>query len=230
VSPARRAWQAGRLTRRHYRLARAESQVRRGTDEPLQKDSLPNIGLPVKSAGTTERRAHRIIMVVAAVRTWQPRPELLTRLTQALRRPPPPDPLQPLSPRESPGTSCAWPGRGSGSYRTGSARPVRANASRCGECVDHRAGLWPGPVHLRVLGHDGCAHPAQVTFGHTPVEADRGEVIGHEIASPVQRGDQHGIGPDPGREVSGPGVRQHPAPARAWSSPPPYDTSVRPPG
>jgi two-component system, NarL family, response regulator LiaR len=27
-------------------------------------------------------------------------PELLTRLTQALRRPPPPDPLQPLSPRE----------------------------------------------------------------------------------------------------------------------------------
>ena len=27
-------------------------------------------------------------------------PELLTRLTQALRRPPPPDPLQPLTPRE----------------------------------------------------------------------------------------------------------------------------------
>jgi two-component system, NarL family, response regulator LiaR len=27
-------------------------------------------------------------------------PELLTRFTQALRRPPPPDPLQPLSPRE----------------------------------------------------------------------------------------------------------------------------------
>lgn len=27
-------------------------------------------------------------------------PDLLTRLTQALRRPPPPDPLQPLSPRE----------------------------------------------------------------------------------------------------------------------------------
>jgi two-component system, NarL family, response regulator LiaR len=27
-------------------------------------------------------------------------PELLTRLTQALRRPPPPDPLKPLSPRE----------------------------------------------------------------------------------------------------------------------------------
>ena len=27
-------------------------------------------------------------------------PELLTRLTQAIRRPPPPDPLQPLSPRE----------------------------------------------------------------------------------------------------------------------------------
>jgi two-component system, NarL family, response regulator LiaR len=27
-------------------------------------------------------------------------PELLTRLTRALRRPPPPDPLQPLSPRE----------------------------------------------------------------------------------------------------------------------------------
>jgi len=27
-------------------------------------------------------------------------PELLTRFTQALRRPPPPDPLHPLSPRE----------------------------------------------------------------------------------------------------------------------------------
>ena len=33
------------------------------------------------------------------------------------------------------GTSSAWPRRGSGSYRTGSGRPARANASRCGECV-----------------------------------------------------------------------------------------------
>src|SRR5215467_13477076 len=43
--------------------------------------------------------------VIAAVRdaaagTATLGPELLTRLTQALRRPPPPDPLQPLSPRE----------------------------------------------------------------------------------------------------------------------------------
>jgi NarL family two-component system response regulator LiaR len=43
--------------------------------------------------------------VVAAIRdaaagTATLSPELLTRLTQALRRPPPPDPLQPLSPRE----------------------------------------------------------------------------------------------------------------------------------
>jgi NarL family two-component system response regulator LiaR len=43
--------------------------------------------------------------VIAAVRaaatgTASLSPELLTQLTQALRRPPPPDPLQPLSPRE----------------------------------------------------------------------------------------------------------------------------------
>ena len=43
--------------------------------------------------------------VIAAVRnaaagTASLSPELLTRFTQALRRPPPPDPLQPLSPRE----------------------------------------------------------------------------------------------------------------------------------
>ena len=43
--------------------------------------------------------------VIAAVRdaaagTASLSPQLLTRLTQALRRPPPPDPLQPLSPRE----------------------------------------------------------------------------------------------------------------------------------
>ena len=43
--------------------------------------------------------------VIAAVRdaaagTARLSPELVTRLTQALRRPPPPDPLQPLSPRE----------------------------------------------------------------------------------------------------------------------------------
>jgi NarL family two-component system response regulator LiaR len=36
----------------------------------------------------------------AAVGTARLSPELLTRLTQALRRPPPPDPLRPLSPRE----------------------------------------------------------------------------------------------------------------------------------
>jgi two-component system, NarL family, response regulator LiaR len=36
----------------------------------------------------------------AAVGTASLSPELLTRLTEALRRPPPPDPLQPLSPRE----------------------------------------------------------------------------------------------------------------------------------
>ena len=36
----------------------------------------------------------------AAVGTARLSPELLTRLTQALRRPTPPDPLQPLSPRE----------------------------------------------------------------------------------------------------------------------------------
>jgi NarL family two-component system response regulator LiaR len=43
--------------------------------------------------------------VIAAVRaaaggTASLSPELLTRLTRALRRPPPQDPLQPLSPRE----------------------------------------------------------------------------------------------------------------------------------
>ena len=43
--------------------------------------------------------------VIAAVRdaaagTASLSPELLTRFTQALRRPPPPDPLEPLSPRE----------------------------------------------------------------------------------------------------------------------------------
>ena len=76
--------------------------------------------------------------------------------------------------------------------------------------VDHRADLRPGSVHLRVHGHDLGAHPAQVALGHAPVEADHGEVIGHEIACPVQRGDQHSVGPDPGREVSVPGVRQHP--------------------
>jgi NarL family two-component system response regulator LiaR len=43
--------------------------------------------------------------VIAAVRdaaagTASLSPELLTQLTRALRRPPPPDPLQPLSPRE----------------------------------------------------------------------------------------------------------------------------------
>ena len=43
--------------------------------------------------------------VIAAVRdaaagTASLSPELLTRFTQAVRRPPPPDPLQPLSPRE----------------------------------------------------------------------------------------------------------------------------------
>jgi NarL family two-component system response regulator LiaR len=36
----------------------------------------------------------------AAAGTATLTPELLTRLTQALRRPPPPDPLQPLTPRE----------------------------------------------------------------------------------------------------------------------------------
>src|SRR5258708_32448174 len=36
----------------------------------------------------------------AAAGTASLSPQLLTRLTQALRRPPPPDPLQPLSPRE----------------------------------------------------------------------------------------------------------------------------------
>jgi two-component system, NarL family, response regulator LiaR len=36
----------------------------------------------------------------AAAGTARLSPELLTRLTRALRRPPPPDPLQPLSPRE----------------------------------------------------------------------------------------------------------------------------------
>jgi hypothetical protein len=47
-----------------------------------------------------------------------------------------------------------------------------------------------------------------------PAAADHGEVIGHEIACPVQRGDQRSVGPDPGREVSVPGVRRHPACSR----------------
>jgi NarL family two-component system response regulator LiaR len=47
-------------------------------------------------------RADDVIAAVrdAAAGTASLSPELLTRLTQALRRPPPPDPLQPLSPRE----------------------------------------------------------------------------------------------------------------------------------
>jgi two-component system, NarL family, response regulator LiaR len=46
--------------------------------------------------------AERVIAAVraAAAGTASLSPELLTRLTQALRRPPPPDPLQPLSARE----------------------------------------------------------------------------------------------------------------------------------
>jgi Alpha-acetolactate decarboxylase len=87
--------------------------------------------------------------------------------------------------------------------------PGRQRPARQGECqqmrgmrVDHRTGLWPCPVHQRVHGHDLGAHPAQVAFGHAPVQADHGEVIGHGIACLVQRGDQHSVGPDPGREVS----------------------------
>jgi two-component system, NarL family, response regulator LiaR len=47
-------------------------------------------------------RAEHVIAAVrdAAAGTASLSPELLTRFTQALRRPPPPDPLQPLSPRE----------------------------------------------------------------------------------------------------------------------------------
>jgi NarL family two-component system response regulator LiaR len=46
--------------------------------------------------------AEQVITAVrdAAAGTASLSPELLTQLTQALRRPPPPDPLQPLSPRE----------------------------------------------------------------------------------------------------------------------------------
>ena len=76
--------------------------------------------------------------------------------------------------------------------------------------VDHRAGLRPGPVHLGVHGHDLGAYPARVALGHGSVEADHGQVIGHELACPVQRGDKQGVRPDPGREVSVPGMRQHP--------------------
>ena len=47
-------------------------------------------------------QAEHLIAAVrdAAAGTPSLSPELLTRLTQALRRPPPPDPLAPLSPRE----------------------------------------------------------------------------------------------------------------------------------
>jgi NarL family two-component system response regulator LiaR len=46
--------------------------------------------------------AEQVIKAIrdAAAGTATLSPDLLTRLTQALRRPPPPDPLQPLSPRE----------------------------------------------------------------------------------------------------------------------------------
>ena len=80
--------------------------------------------------------------------------------------------------------------------------------------VDHRAGPRPDPVHLGVHGHDLSAHPARVAHGHRSIEADHGQVIGHEVAGPVRRGDQHGVRPDPGREVSVPGMRQHPARTR----------------
>ena len=109
------------------------------------------------------------------------------------------------------GTSSAWPRSGSGSYRTGSGRPARANASRCGECVWITAPACGLTRYTSVCsGHDLRAHPGRVALGHGSVEADHGQVIGHEVAGRVQRGDEHGVRPDPGREVSVPGVRQHP--------------------
>jgi two-component system, NarL family, response regulator LiaR len=47
-------------------------------------------------------RAEHVVAAIrdAAAGTASLSSELLTRLTQAIRRPPPPDPLQPLSPRE----------------------------------------------------------------------------------------------------------------------------------
>jgi hypothetical protein len=68
----------------------------------------------------------------------------------------------------------------------GSDRSAGANATRCGGCMwITPLALWPGPVHQRVHGHDLGAHPVQVAFGYAPVEADHGEVIGHEIACPA---------------------------------------------
>jgi hypothetical protein len=70
--------------------------------------------------------------VVAAVRdaaagTASLSPELLTRLTQALHRPPPPDPLQPLSPAT---------GRSPGTWRSASrpSRPTSAASSPNSVC------------------------------------------------------------------------------------------------
>ena len=74
------------------------------------------------------------------------------------------------------GTSSAWPRRGSGSYRAGSGRPARANASRCGDggplttAAYHRARQWrqqwlalfepalPESAIPAVIGPDGAVH------------------------------------------------------------------------
>jgi DNA-binding NarL/FixJ family response regulator len=67
---------------------------------------IPSVGFIGKSCcgESTLLKIALADYVIAAVRdaagTASLSPELLTRLTQAIRRPPPPDPFQPLSPRK----------------------------------------------------------------------------------------------------------------------------------
>jgi hypothetical protein len=101
----------------------------------------------------------------------------------------------------------------------------RAAAIRSGRCPICRAIRWAlrspkSRLKLplgRSTGHrlrTRCSRSRRAKARHAPVEADHGEVIGHEIACPVLRRDHRSVGPDPGREVSVPGVRRHPACSR----------------
>ena len=124
----------------------------------------------------------------------------------------------------------------------------------CGSA--RRPGAWPGPPPP--AWSRPRAHPGLVALGRGPVEA--GARRGHRARgrwSPVHASAmQRGVRARPGPRGQRPGVRQRPGGTRpvatsttarrsarrdrrrfghwrlppAWSSAPPYDTSVRPPG
>jgi two-component system, NarL family, response regulator LiaR len=68
----------------------------------------------------------------AAAGTARLSPELLTRLTQALRRPPPPDPLRPPSPRERDVLRLIAQGRGNRQIAAAGHRPPGRGAATGG--------------------------------------------------------------------------------------------------